>query len=72
LLQEIDHCSGIFLFDNSSYFWLCVSIMPLEHCVIAEAGCNWYLININMFPLLKNVYVNTNVLDLYISGNNCV
>jgi hypothetical protein len=25
--------------------------MLLRHCVVAEAGCNWYLFDINIFPL---------------------
>jgi hypothetical protein len=41
LLQGIDHCSGTFLFCNFSlFFWLCASVLPLVHCVVAEAGCN--------------------------------
>jgi hypothetical protein len=27
--------------------------MLLEHCVIAEAECNWYLLDINIFSLSK-------------------
>jgi hypothetical protein len=22
------------------FFWMCASLLPLEYCVIAEAGCN--------------------------------
>ena len=28
--------------------------MPLGQCVIAEAGCNWYLRDINICSLSKN------------------
>jgi hypothetical protein len=24
-------------------FWLGASVLPLGYCVVAEAGCNWYL-----------------------------
>jgi hypothetical protein len=27
--------------------------MPLGHCVVAEAGCNWYLHDNNIYSLLK-------------------
>jgi hypothetical protein len=37
LLQEIDHCSGTFLFCNSSsVFLLCASVMPLGRYVVAD------------------------------------
>jgi hypothetical protein len=52
LLQGIDHCSGTFLFHNFSFiFWLCASIMSLGHCVVADARCNWYLHDINIYFL---------------------
>lgn len=34
-------------------FWLRASVMSLRHCVVAEAGCNWYLRDINIFPFSK-------------------
>ena len=46
--------AGLFYFCNSYFiFWLCASILPLGHCVVAEAECNWYLRDINIFPLSK-------------------
>jgi hypothetical protein len=45
--------AGLFFFVFFPIFGLCVSIMPLGHYVIAEARCNWYLPNINIFPLSK-------------------
>jgi hypothetical protein len=51
-LQEIDQCSRTFLFSNS-FFWLCPSLMSLEHCVIATVVCNWYLHDINLCSLSK-------------------
>jgi hypothetical protein len=39
LLQELEHYSGTFLFSNSS-FWLCASVLPLGHSVVADVGCN--------------------------------
>ena len=41
LLQGTDHCSGTFLFCNSSSFsGLCVSVWPPGQHVVAEARCN--------------------------------
>ena len=34
-------------------FWLCASVMSFGHCVVAAAGCNWYLCDINIFHLSK-------------------
>jgi hypothetical protein len=53
--QGIDLCSGNFLLCNSSsFFWLCASILPLGKYIVAEVDCNWYLLDINMYSLLKN------------------
>jgi hypothetical protein len=52
LKQGFYHYSGTFLFCNSS-FWLCASVLSLGQCVVAEAGCNWYFFDINIFPLSK-------------------
>ena len=54
-LQGIDHCSGIFFLLLLIVFWMCVSVMFLRYCVVVEAGCNWYLRDINIFSLSKNV-----------------
>ena len=51
-LQGIDHISGIYIF--SLFLFLAVYIHNvLTHCIVAEAGCNWYLHDINIFPLTK-------------------
>jgi hypothetical protein len=34
---------------------LCASLVSLGHCVGAEARCNWYLVDINIFPYQKNL-----------------
>jgi hypothetical protein len=49
LFQEMYHYSGTFIFRNSSlFFWLFASFMPLGNAVVARAGCNWYLCDINI------------------------
>jgi hypothetical protein len=54
LLQRTHHYSGTFLLCNSSlFFWLCVSVLPLGHYVVAETGCNYHIHDINIFPLSK-------------------
>ena len=53
-LLGIDHCSRIFHF----IFWLCASVISLGHFVVAEAECNWYLRDINIFPLLKKMHTS--------------
>jgi hypothetical protein len=54
LLQGMNHYSGTFLFlFYNSFFWLCASVLLLGHCVVAEAECNWYLLNINIYSLSK-------------------
>jgi hypothetical protein len=51
--------SGLFFFCNSSFFfWLCASAVPLGQCVVAEAGCNWYLRDINIYSLSKKKYTS--------------
>jgi hypothetical protein len=55
-LQETDHCSGTF-FLFFLFRGLCASVMSLlERCVIAEDGCNWCLLNINIYSLSKKKY----------------
>jgi hypothetical protein len=55
LLQEICHSSGTVFFSIIfvSFSWLCASVLLLGHCVVAEAGCNFYLRDTKIFPLLK-------------------
>jgi hypothetical protein len=43
--------SHFFLFFS---FTMCIHNV-FKHLVGAEAGCNWYLFNINIFPLSKKV-----------------
>jgi TM2 domain-containing membrane protein YozV len=41
-----------------SFFFLGVYILlPLGYYVAVEAECNWYIHDINIFPLSKNVYM---------------
>jgi hypothetical protein len=54
LLQGIYHCSGAFSFSVILLlFLLCASVLPLGHCVVAETGCNWYRLDINIYSLSK-------------------
>jgi hypothetical protein len=43
----------LFFYISFSFFWLCASFIPLGHDVVAEAGCNWYLHDINKCSLSK-------------------
>jgi hypothetical protein len=53
-LQGLDHCSEtFFLFLLLFVLELCASVMLLEYCVVVEAGCNWYLHDININSLSK-------------------
>jgi hypothetical protein len=47
----LEYSSGSF-FLVSFFFWPCVSILPFGYCVVAEAGCNWY-ISILIYSLYK-------------------
>jgi hypothetical protein len=46
---------GPYIFSHFSlilfYFWLCASLMSFGYIVGVEARCNWYLHDINIFPL---------------------
>ena len=56
LLRGVGRCGGIFLFFFLSFnfpIWLCASWISLCHLVGADAGCNSYLRDINIFPFLK-------------------
>ena len=65
LLQELELCSGTFLFFFSILlFWLCASVGPFGFGVVAEAGCNWYLHDINIYSLSKKNQFN-NVFQFY-------
>jgi hypothetical protein len=57
LLQGIDRCSGAFLFIILLLFWLCASLMPLGQCVVAQARCYWYLLDINICSLSNKMYM---------------
>jgi hypothetical protein len=48
LLQGIYHYSGPFSF-SVIHFFLCASVLSLGHCVVAEAGSNWYRLDINIY-----------------------
>jgi hypothetical protein len=44
------------IFFSSSFYCivgLCASVISLGHLVVAEVEDNWYLRDINIFPLLK-------------------
>jgi hypothetical protein len=52
LLRGIYHYSGAFLFSVILLlFWLRACVLPLG--VVAEAGCNYYLLDINIYSLSK-------------------
>jgi hypothetical protein len=54
MLQGIYHCSWAFSFSVILlFFWLCASVLPQGHCVVVEAGCNWYHLGINIYSLSK-------------------
>jgi hypothetical protein len=44
------------LFSFSLFFAVCISDI-FGHLVGAEAGCNWYFHDINIFPLLEKIYI---------------
>jgi hypothetical protein len=53
--KEYVTVAGLFpLYNSSFYFWLCASVLLIGHCVVADAGCNWYLRDINIFHVSKN------------------
>jgi hypothetical protein len=53
--KELITIAGLFFFIILlSFIWLCIR-MPLGKYVVAEAGCNWYLDDIN---ISKNVCAN--------------
>jgi hypothetical protein len=45
LLRVTDHFGGFF-----SFLFIFLAVCNL---VVAEAGCTWYLLDINIFPLSK-------------------
>jgi hypothetical protein len=49
--KELITVAKLFFLVFSLFFWLCASVMPLGQCVVAEAGYNWYLHNINICSL---------------------
>ena len=52
LLQVARHFGGFWSFSFT--FWLCTSLMSilaLDVTFLAKLGCNWYLLNINIFSL---------------------
>jgi hypothetical protein len=36
---------------------MCASVLLLEHCVVTDAGYNWYLHDINICSLSKKIQV---------------
>jgi len=57
LLRVIDHrCKDIFSVFSHFLLFLVVCILDVfKHPVGAEAGCNWYLLDINIFPFSKKI-----------------
>jgi hypothetical protein len=54
LLLGMEHRSGTFCFLVLFFIvWLGASVLSLGYYVVAEARCNWYLLDINIFPLSK-------------------
>jgi hypothetical protein len=57
LLLGLEYHSGSFLFLVSFFlFWLGASVLPLGYCIVAEAGCNWYL-SILIYSLYRRINV---------------
>ena len=69
LLQGLELCGGLFLFSFSLiylFFWLCASARSFGLAVVAEAECNWYLRDINIYSLSKkNIQNLTHNLQWY-------
>jgi hypothetical protein len=54
-----DHCNETF-FCNSFCFFLCASVLPLGHCVVAKAGRHWSLRDINILtPIYRHALIIT-------------
>jgi hypothetical protein len=45
--------AGSFIFSSFFIVWLCASVMYLIYFVVIKVKCNWYLQDINIFPLSK-------------------
>jgi hypothetical protein len=71
LIQGLDHCSGTFFYVILLLFWLCASVVPLGHYVVAEARCNWYHLDINIYYLSKNLLAVKIVLANILQINSC-
>jgi hypothetical protein len=67
MLQGIYHCSGAFSFSVILFFLLCASVLPLGHYVVAEAGCNWYHLDINIYFLSKKNRLSPPMSIMYLS-----
>jgi hypothetical protein len=59
--EQITVARLFFVFFFFLFRGLCASVMSLGHCVVAEAGCNWYLLDINICSFSKK---NLKVLKL--------
>jgi hypothetical protein len=53
LLRVSDFFGGDFLFPFRMSLAVCILNVRSRHYVIAEAGCNLYHLDINIFPLSK-------------------
>jgi hypothetical protein len=42
-------------FNSSSFFWLCEFVIPQGHYAVAEARCNWFPLDINIYVLLMEL-----------------
>jgi hypothetical protein len=42
-------------------FWMCASVLLLGYYVVAKAGCNWYLRDINIFSLSEKIVFTTRI-----------
>jgi hypothetical protein len=50
--KELITVVGLFFYV---VLFLCASVMPLRHCVVAEAKCNWYFRDIIVHFLSKQL-----------------
>jgi hypothetical protein len=60
LLRVSDFFGGDFLFSFRMSLAVCILNIRSRHYVVAEAGCNLYHLDINIFSLSKKKHVNSN------------
>jgi hypothetical protein len=73
LLLGLEYRSGFYFFSFFSFLWMCVSVLPLRYCIVADAGCNWYLLILinSLYQKTKTHFCECHIMIIHSKIHGC-